>query len=55
MTPEQLAKMQAGRAAALAAKKAQAVTLANDEDAQWRETHERWHREHNERRAQEAK
>jgi hypothetical protein len=41
MTPEQLAKMQAGRAAAAAAKKAEADRLAADEDAQWRELHER--------------
>lgn len=41
MTPEQLAKMQAGRAAAAAAKKAEIERLAADEDTVWRELHER--------------
>lgn len=39
MTPEQLAKMQAGRAAAAAAKHAEAARLAGDDHALWEVRH----------------
>ena len=39
MSPEQLAKMQAGRVAAAAAKQAEATRLAGDEHALWEVRH----------------
>lgn len=39
MNQDQLAKMQAGRIAAAAAKKAEAARLAGDEHAQWERLH----------------
>jgi hypothetical protein len=41
VTPEQIAKMQAGARAASAAKKVEADRLAGDEHAQWEERHAR--------------
>lgn len=45
MTPEQLAKMQAGRRRQLELAKAQQQVLVTDEDATWRERHERAHQD----------
>lgn len=41
MTPEQLAKMQAGRLAAQAAKKLETARIQDDDTAAWQERHER--------------
>jgi len=41
MTPEQPSKMQAGRQAALGARRAEQARLDGDEHAQWQERHDR--------------
>lgn len=45
MTPEQLAKMQAGRAAAAAARKLLPPAPVVDEDAGWSERHAQWYQD----------